>query len=98
MRILIFMNIKTNQPKEKMNDINKIEQYMFDKKVLTYYGSSGKNYQYYIKEINNDLVTIIVDAPINTPIWSSDHQLWTLDTYNLLSNSKETNNKPTWGK
>jgi hypothetical protein len=80
-----------------MDNINKIEEYMVDKKVLTYHGSSGKDYQYYIKEINNDLVTIVVDAPIKTPIWSSDHQLWTLDTYNLLSHSKETNKTATWG-
>ena len=80
-----------------MDNINKIQEYMVDKKVLIYHGSSGKDYQYYIKEINNDLVTIVVDAPIKTPIWSSNHQLWTLDTYNLLYYSKETNKKATWG-
>ena len=77
---------------------NKIKEYLENKKVLIYKGSNKKDYKYYIKEINNDLVSIVVDAPIKTPIWSSDHQLWTLTSYNLLSNSIETNFKPTWGQ
>ena len=77
--------------------MNKLNQYMLDKKVLNYQGSNSKDYQFYIKEINNDLITIVVDEPIKTSIWSSDHQLWTLTTYNLLANSKETNKIATWG-
>ena len=69
---------------------NKIKEYLENKKVLIYKGSNKKDYKYYIKEINDDLVSIVVDAPIKTPIWSSDHQLWTLTSYNLLSNSIET--------
>ncbi len=60
---------------------------MNNKKVLNYHGSNGKKYKYYIKEINNDLVTISVDEPIKNSVWESDHQLWTLDQYNLLSHS-----------
>ena len=70
---------------------------MNNKKVLNYHGSNGKDYKYYIKEINNDLVTISVDEPIKNSVWESDHQLWTVEAYNLLSHSKETNQKANWG-
>jgi hypothetical protein len=81
-----------------MININKIVDYMNNKKVLNYHGSNGKNYKYYIKEINNDLVTISVDEPIKNSVWESDHQLWTVNQYNLLSNSTETNTLATWGQ
>jgi len=81
-----------------MININKLKDYMNNKKVLNYHGSNGKNYNYYIKEINNDLITISVDKPISTSIWNSDHQLWTINEYNLLSNSTETKTIATWGK
>jgi hypothetical protein len=81
-----------------MININKILDYMNNEKVLNYHGSNGKNYKYYIKEINNDLVTISVDEPIKNSVWESDHQLWTVNQYNLLSHSKETNAIATWGK
>jgi len=81
-----------------MININKILDYMNNKKVLNYHGSNGKNYKYYIKEINNDLVTISVDEPIKNSVWESDHQLWTVNQYNLLSHSTETNAIATWGK
>ena len=89
-----------NNLKESRNNMynqNKIKEYLDNKKVLIYQGSNKKDYKYFIKEINNDLISIVVDAPIKTPIWSSDHQLWTLNAYNLLSHSIETNLKPTWG-
>ena len=80
-----------------MNNLNKLEEYLENKKVLIYQGSNNKDYKYYIKEINNDLVSIVVDEPIKTSVWKSDHQLWTLGAYNLLTHSKETNQKATWG-
>lgn len=80
-----------------MYDLNKIQEYLDNKKVLIYQGSNNRDYKYYIKEINNDLVSIVVDAPIKTTIWESDHQLWTIEAYNLLSHSKETNQKVNWG-
>tara|TARA_R110000868_G_scaffold361522_1_gene623487 strand:- start:268 stop:522 length:255 start_codon:yes stop_codon:yes gene_type:complete len=80
-----------------MYNPDKIQEYLDNKKVLIYQGSNNKDYKYYIEEINDDLVSIVVDAPIKTLIWESDHQKWTLDMYNLLSHSKETNLKANWG-
>ena len=80
-----------------MYNPDKIQEYLDNKKVLIYQGSNNKDYKYYIEEINDDLVSIVVDAPIKTSIWESDHQKWTLDIYNLLSHSKETNLKANWG-
>ena len=80
-----------------MYNPDKIQEYLDNKKVLIYQGSNNKNYKYYIEEINDDLVSIVVDSPIKTSIWESDHQKWTLDIYNLLSHSKETNLKANWG-
>jgi hypothetical protein len=80
-----------------MYNPDKIQEYLDNKKVLIYQGSNNKDYKYYIEEINDDLVSIVVDAPIKTSIWESDHQKWTLDMYNLLSHSKETNLKANWG-
>jgi len=81
-----------------MININKLKDYINNKKVLNYHGSNGKDYKYYIKEINNNLITISVNEPIKTSIWNSDHQLWTINEYNLLNNSTETNKTATWGK
>ena len=80
-----------------MYNPDKIQEYLDNKKVLIYQGSNNKDYKYYIEEINDYLVSIVVDAPIKTSIWESDHQKWTLDMYNLLSHSKETNLKANWG-
>ena len=81
-----------------MYNTNRLQEYMVNKKVLIYHGADNKDYKYYIKEINNDLVSIVVDAPIKTSMWESDHQLWTIGIYNLISNSEETNYKANWGK
>jgi len=81
-----------------MYNPDKIQEYLDNKKVLIYQGSNKKDYKYYIEEINGDLISIVVDAPIETSYWYSDHQKWTLNMYNLLSYSKETNQKANWGK
>ena len=81
-----------------MYNINKIEKFITDKKVLIFHGSNDKNYKYYIKEINDDIATIIVNEPIETSIYKTDYQIWSVNSFNLLSRSKKTNEKATWGK
>jgi hypothetical protein len=51
-----------NKKEKTMYDLNKIQEYLDNKKVLIYQGSNNRDYKYYIKEIKKQPDIVFFDA------------------------------------